>query len=339
MSKLIVVNRMPERTVMTFSPGAHAPLASTGVVDYPDNTTLVFEPGAHEFATTAKQRVMRLGDNVRLVGKPGAVIRLFGDGLFSLGVSAKNIIVEGLTIERPTFSGASNYATALAFRGCQRVEVSECVFKNHGGMGIQICRDCGYGDGNRPFDALGASLVNTQHVLIRDCTFSTIAGAAIGCKPGGAEHVDILRCKINGFGSYGICVEGDAGGGRRGRVAHVTVSDCEITDGSPTKYHGANNSIYGIYVGEDANDIVLRNNTISDLRAVAGFRECGVAVCTSPSQGDRPVSGVRIIGNNIAKTIRWPMLLWQGKAPMTGIEVQGDVPVKCFTGTESYKVI
>ncbi len=58
---------------------------------------------------------MRFGDNVRLTGMPGAIIRLSGDGVFAMGVGSENIIVEGLTIERTGFAGISNFATALSF--------------------------------------------------------------------------------------------------------------------------------------------------------------------------------------------------------------------------------
>ena len=327
---------------VTIPPGVHDPSKESDL-GYPFDKTLVFEPGLHEFQTTAKKRAMRLGDNVRLTGKPGAIIRLSGDGVFAMGVGSENIIVEGLTIERTGFAGISNFATAMEFRGCRNVEVSDCKITGHGGMGIKLCRDCGYAPDGRPFDMLGDSLVSTRNVLIRDCVFEQIAGAAIGCKPGGASHVDILRCRIDGFGSYGVCIEGDAGGGRRGCVSHVTVADCEITNGDPVKFHGKNDSCYGIYVGEDAHDITIRGNTIDNLRAAN--RECGVAVCTSPSQGDRPVSGVRILDNGINNN-RWPVFLWQGKSSITGIEMMLrparcslDCVVKCWTGHERYKVL
>ncbi len=316
-------------------PGVHDPSKESDL-GYPFDKTLVFEPGVHEFVTAAKKRVMRFGDNVRLTGMPGAIIRLSGDGVFAMGVGSENIIVEGLTIERTGFAGISNFATALEFRGCQNVEVSDCRIAGHGGMGIKLCRDCGYAPDGRPFDALGDSLVSTRNVLIRDCVFEQIAGAAIGCKPGGASYVDILRCRIDGFGSYGICIEGDAGGGLRGCVSHVTVADCRIAIGDPAVFHGANNSIYGIYVGEDAHDIAIFRNRIGNLRAAN--RECGVAICTSESQGDKPVTGVRVV-ENFLDAVRWPVFLWQAKARMTGIEVQSDVDVKCWAGNEKYKAV
>ncbi len=297
-------------------PGVHDPSKESDL-GYPFDKTLVFEPGIHEFVTTAKKRAMRFGDNIRLTGKPGAIIRLSGDGVFAMGVGSENIIVEGLTIERTCFAGISNFATALEFRGCQNVEVSDCRITGHGGMGIKLCRDCGYAPDGRPFDMLGDSLVSTRNVLIRDCVLESIAGAAIGCKPGGASYVDILRCKINGFGSYGICIEGDAGGGRRGCVSHVTVADCEITNGDPAKYHGANNSIYGIYAGEDAHEITIRGNRITNIKAAN--RCYSIAICTSESQGDRPVSGVTIQGN-VSST---KMLVWPGKSMITGVRLDG----------------
>ncbi len=44
-------------------------------------------------------------------------------------------------------------------------------------------------------------------MLIRDCVFEQIAGAAIGCKPGGASYVDILRCRIDGLVRMGFALK------------------------------------------------------------------------------------------------------------------------------------
>ena len=287
---------------------------------YPNNGTYIFDTGIHEYATGAKSFAMWLGSNVRLVGRPGSVIRVTGDGVFGMGLNAENIIIEGLTIERVGFAGVSNFATALEFRGCRNVEISDCKFIGHGGMCIKLCRDCGFAADGRAFDSLGNAMFGSANVLIRDCEFLSTAGAAIGCKPGGASHVDILRCEVNGFGSYGICIEGDAGGGRRGSVSHVTVADCEITNGDPSRYFGpTNDSIYGIYVGEDAHDIKVRRNKIANL--TAKNRRYGISVCTSISQGDRPVSDVEVSQNACDESAN-RLLVWSGKSKVSGLVVQ-----------------
>jgi hypothetical protein len=284
------------------------------------DTPLVFAPGVHRFATKAKSIVAQLLPGTSISAMPGASIELTGDGGFLMGVDAERISISNLRIKYLDWSGkASNFQTPIELRGCREVDIRDCVFDQVGGIGIKLCtRSASDADG-RKFDVLGDSVRRTSDVVVMDCIFRNMSGAAIGTKPGGCSDVDVVRCHVKGFGSYGMIFEGDAGNGPLGLVSHIRVADCAIEDGDPEKYYGpGNDSIYGIYTGEDAFNIKIDRVAIDKL--TAKNRCVGLCVSTSPSQGDRPVSGVKMRGSIVRAAM--PVLVWAGKAPITGIDVE-----------------
>ena len=233
-----------------------------------------------------------------------------GDGGFLVGVETERISISNLNVSFERWDGkVNNYQTAIELRGCRDVDIRNCSFNGIGGMGIKLCARSGRrADGSR-FDELGDGRWRTTHVTIADCQFNGISGAAIGCKPGGASYVDILRCRIERFGSYGLCLEGDAGNGPLGMCSHVAVTGCEIKNGSPALFFGdGNDSAYGIYIGEDAHKIEVNHCTIDDINAKN--RAIGICVATSKSQGDRPVSNVSVRSSTVRAPIA--VLQWMG---------------------------
>jgi hypothetical protein len=258
--------------------------------------------------------------NTRLIGVgKDPTVTVSGNGTLLLGLNANNIVIEGITFTRDDFAGASDFDTGIDLRGCTNVLIQGCTFKGFGGMGIRLGQHSGYDPTGRAFDNMGVGDWQTQNVVIRDCEFEWIAGACIGMKPGGASHVDIINNRFRRFGSYGVCAEGDAGGGPRGMVRHVNITDNDFRFGDPAKYHRKQDCLYPLYVGEDAHHITVCGNRAQDNTATN--RNYSLYVSTSPSQGDRPVSEVTIDRNVFAT----PVCLHGGQSAIKGVRLQKNI--------------
>jgi parallel beta-helix repeat protein len=238
---------VPGETILVAVSGVVSPLAADGDANERQITLedpsgfrigdgVAIEDGdANGFAVTTATLIARIGANTFKISEP-----LYLDYMVSKkavaklafpiigGWRAKNIVVEGLTID-------GNRSSAQHLNGCRGggIYLFECE-----NVTIRNCTVSDYrGD--------GISFQVSQHVTVEDCLSKNNDG--LGIHPGsGSQHPIVRRCRALGNTGDGLFV--------CWRVKHGLFADNEIRG----------NRQAGISIGHKDTDNIFRGNTVAE---------------------------------------------------------------------------
>jgi polygalacturonase len=287
-----------------------------------DGDTVFLKAGVYSVSEKAKNFVASLPSNISLIGERGTIIEMDGDGAILSAVNKTRIRIENIEFRYKQLDGPKPFASAIDLRGCDGVEIRNCIISNCGASAIRAARNAGSDAYGRIFDSIGEGFGPTRNLVIADCNFNNCIGPVIGFKPGGAQNVEIRNNIFNGFGTYAISAEGE--GQPQGWTSNIFITDNAIINGSIKLRKADYGVLFGIYVGENAYNIFIRRNYLSLIgEQTATF--CGaIAVSTSPSQGDTKTSDIEISDNIIDHVYGGQsggILLMPGNKSISGVDI------------------
>jgi polygalacturonase len=287
-----------------------------------DGDTVFLKAGIYSVSETARNMVTSLPSNITLLGEPGTIIEMEGEGTILGACNKSRIRIENIELRYKTLI-PNTFSSAINLRGCDGVEIRNCTISNCGASAIRAARNAGSDNTGRIFDNIGEGFGPTRNLVIADCVFNNCAGAVIGFKPGGAQNVEIRNNIFNGFGSYAISAEGE--GKPQGWTSNIYITDNAIINGSVKLRNAPYGVLFGIYVGENAYNIFIRRNFISQIGDQSTATFCGgIAVSTSPSQGDTKTSDIEILDNSIDSIYggqSGAILLMPGNQSISGVDI------------------
>lgn len=290
--------------------------------------TVVFAAGRHRSLVPKKDCLTVIRDNMRVIGEPDSVLAIDGEGTAFVATAASHLRFENLTINH-TNTNRSNFSTAFDFRQCDDVLVAGCKVSGCGASAVRSGANSGF-DGTRPFDGLGTGFGPTRDLFVLDSQFTDCVGPVIGFKPGGTVHAVINGCRITNYGTYAVSIEGE--GQPHGVTSDILFSNNIIENGSLDFRGAAFGVLFAAYVGERAFGVKVIDNTITRLGDARVTFGAGVAVSSSPSQGDMPVSDVEIRGNTITDIVgarSAGIMLMPGNSSVTGVVISNNNIQRC----------
>lgn len=290
-----------------------------------DGDTVFLKAGIYSVAETARNMVASLPSNITLLGEPGTIIEMEGEGTILGACNKSRIRIENIELRYKTFT-PNPFSSAINLRGCDGVEIRNCKISNCGASAIRSGRNAGSDATGRIFDNIGEGFGPTRNLVISDCSFINCVGPVIGFKTGGSQQVEIRNNLFDGFGTYAISAEGE--GQPQGWTSNIFITDNTILNGSIKLRNAAYGVIFGIYIGEHAYNILVARNSINQVGESQATFCGGVAVSTSPSQGDTRTSDITIMDNtidNIYGARSGAILLMPGNSDICGVEIARNI--------------
>ena len=286
-----------------------------------DGDTVFLKAGTYSVTSKARESVVSLPSNITILGEPGTIISVDGDGTLFSAVNRQNIRLENLII---TYTNNNPYpfSTAIDLRGCDGIEIRNVHIAGCGASAIRSGRNAGSDTTGRIYDNVGEGFGPTRNLVVSDCSFVNCVGPVIGFKPGGSQNVEIRNNLFDGFGTYAISCEGE--GQPQGWTSNIFITDNTILNGSIKLRRAEYGPIFGIYMGENAYNIYVSRNSINQVGDKTATFCAGIGVSTSPSQGDTKTSDITIISNSIDSIYgarSGAIFLIPGNSSISGVDI------------------
>lgn len=260
-------------------------------------------------------------------GKYGSVIAWdnLNDCVIFGAVDRDNVVLHGVGFDGGVTAARVQWQRAFVFRGCQRVEVTDCWFYRMGD-GCGLIGTQGFGGSDGVADGTRRSERIYIHNNIVESCWGTVGFVT---KFNGAADIHISQNKFISSCGAAISVESeDSTTAHNYWAERIQITDNQIYDCNYSYTSGASPVAYGIVCTENCRKVIITGNIVDGV--TGNTLAAGITGGTSPSQDDEEIREC-IIANNavggvLANTNRGhSFLISLGDASINTISITGNI--------------